>query len=134
VLQLGADAAIDSSSGDAAEQVGALSRGGLDAILALAGGEMLEECIELVRDGGRVAYPNGVEPEPEGRPGLRMISYDAEANPRTFAELERAVEEANLEVPIAAVHPLERAGEAHAQVERGHVLGRIVLRISGDQA
>jgi NADPH:quinone reductase len=134
VLQLGADAAIDSSSGDAAEQVGALARGELDAILALAGGETLEECMELVRDGGRVAYPNGVEPEPERRPGLRMISYDAEANPRAFAELERAVEEANLEVPIAAVHPLERAGEAHAQVERGHVLGRIVLRISGDQA
>jgi NADPH2:quinone reductase len=134
VLQLGADAAIDSSNGDTAEQVGALSRGRLDAILALAGGETLEGCVELVRDGGRVAYPNGVEPEPERRSGLKMISYDAEANPRAFAELERAVEEANLEVPIAAVHPLERAGEAHAQVERGHVLGRIVLRISEDQA
>lgn len=133
VLELGADAAIDSASGDAAEQVGALAPDGLDAVLALAGGETLEECLELVHERGRVAYPNGVEPEPERRPKLRIISYDAEANPRAFAKLERAVEEAELEVPIAAVYPLERAAEAHARVERGHVLGRIVLRIAGEE-
>jgi NADPH:quinone reductase len=133
VLALGADAAIDGASGDAAEQVGALAPDGLDAVLALAGGETLEDCLKLVHAGGRVAYPNGVEPEPKDRPKLRMISYDAEANPRAFAELERAVEEAELEVPIAAVYPLERAAEAHARVERGHLLGRIVLRIRGEE-
>jgi NADPH2:quinone reductase len=132
-LELGADAAIDAASGDAAEQVGALAPDGLDAVLALAGGETLEDCLGLVPAGGRVAYPNGVEPEPKRRPKLRMVSYDAEANPRAFAELERAVEEAELEVPIAAVYPLERAAEAHARVARGHVLGRIVLRIRGEE-
>jgi NADPH:quinone reductase len=120
---------MDSSSGDSVEQLGAMAPDGLDAVLALAGGGPLEECLELVRDGGRVAYPNGVEPEPERRPGLRMIAYDAEANARAFSELESAVDEANLKVPLAGVHPLERAAEAHARVERGHVLGRIVLRM-----
>ena len=42
--------------------------------------------------------------------------------------LERAVEEARLRVPIGGVYPLEQAAAAHARVERGHVLGRIVLR------
>ena len=69
------------------------------------GGESLKECLEFVHDGGRLAYPNGVEPEPKRRPKLRVISYDAEANPRAFAELERAVEEAELVVPIAEVTP-----------------------------
>src|SRR4051812_9943178 len=129
VLELGADAAIDSSKGDAAEQLGSLAPEGIDAVLALAGGEPLEECLGLVTDGGRLAYPNGLEPEPERRKGLRVIAYDAEANPRAFSELEQAVEESNLKVPLAGVYPLERAAEAHKQVERGHLLGRIALRM-----
>jgi NADPH:quinone reductase len=100
---------------------------GLDAVLALAGGETLEACLASLRPKGRVAYPNGVEPEPKRRPGRRIVAYDAVAGPREFAELEQAVEESHLRVPIAAVYPLERAAEAHARVERGHVLGRVVL-------
>jgi NADPH:quinone reductase len=129
VLELGADAAIDSSKGDAAEQLGSMAPDGIDAVLALAGGEPLEECLGLVTDGGRLAYPNGVEPEPERRKGLRRIAYDAEASSRAFSELERAVEESNLKVPLAGVYPLERAAEAHKRVERGHLLGRIALRM-----
>jgi NADPH2:quinone reductase len=129
VLELGADAAIDSTRGDAADQLGAVAPDGLDAVLALAGGEALQECLDMVREDGRVAYPNGVEPEPERRPGLRIVAYDAVAGPKEFAELDQAVEEAQLQVPIAATYPLERAAEAHAHVERGHVLGRIVLQV-----
>jgi NADPH2:quinone reductase len=45
------------------------------------------------------------------------------------ARLDRAVKEARLRVPIAATFPLAQAAKAHARVEKGHVLGRIVLRI-----
>jgi NADPH2:quinone reductase len=133
LLELGADAAIDSTSGDIVRQLAAAAPDGLDAVLALAGGKTLEACLDVVRDGGRVAYPNGVEPELESRAGMRVVSYDAVAGPREFAELEEAVEEAHLQVPLAGVFSLERAAEAHAQLEGGHVLGRIVLRISGEQ-
>lgn len=125
--RLGADVAIDGR-----RDVGGLSElapEGLDAVLALAGGEALERCLALVRPGGRVAYPNGVEPEPRRRPKLRVVAYDAVADPRAFSRLERAVEEARLQVPIAAVFPIERAAKAHERIEKGHVLGRIVLRI-----
>jgi NADPH:quinone reductase-like Zn-dependent oxidoreductase len=52
-----------------------------------------------------------------------------EAGSREFARLERAVAEVRLRVPIAAAYPLAQAAKAHARLERGHVLGRIVLRI-----
>lgn len=133
VRELGADAAIDSTSGDIVGQLGAAAPDGLDAVLALAGGKTLEACLDVVRDDGRVAYPNGVEPELESRAGVRVVSYDAVAGPREFAELEAAVEQAHLQVPIAGAYPLERAADAHAQLEGGHVLGRIVLQISGEQ-
>src|SRR5438105_4150300 len=64
VRRLGADGVIDARSDDAMDQVRELAPNGLDAVLALAGGEALERLLDLVRPKGRVAYPNGVEPEP----------------------------------------------------------------------
>jgi NADPH:quinone reductase len=129
VHRLGADAVIDIRSRNAPERLRELAPGGIDAALALAGGDALEPCLSLVRAGGRVAYPNGVEPEPRRRRRVRLLAYNAVAGPREFARLERAVAEARLRVPIATVYPLAQASKAHARIERGHVLGRIVLRI-----
>jgi NADPH:quinone reductase-like Zn-dependent oxidoreductase len=129
VRRLGADAVIDTQRSDALDQLRELAPNGIDAVLALAGGEALERCLSFVRTGGgRVVYPDGVEPEPRRRRGVRLRVYDAVAGPREFARLERAAVEARLRVPIARVNPLAQAANAHARLERGHVLGRIVLR------
>lgn len=98
-------------------------------MLALAGGDALERCLDQINEGGRVAYPNGVEPEPRRRKKFRLVAYDGVAGPRQFARLKQAVEAAQLRVPIAAVFPLAQAAKAHERLEQGHVLGRIVLRI-----
>jgi NADPH:quinone reductase-like Zn-dependent oxidoreductase len=63
------------------------------------------------------------------RPGIEIISYDAVAGVREFERLNRAVEAASLEVPIAAAFELADAARAHERLEAGHVLGKIVLRI-----
>jgi NADPH:quinone reductase-like Zn-dependent oxidoreductase len=112
------------------EPLRALARNGIDAVLALAGGDALEQCLELVRRGGRVAYPNGVEPEPRWRRTFRVQAYDAKVGPQEFKRLNRAVSEAELRVPIEEVYPLAEAAKAHERMEQGHVLGRIALRIS----
>ena len=39
-----------------------------------------------------------------------------------------------LRVPIAAEYPISQAAKAHVRVQRGHVLGRIVLRLRRDSA
>lgn len=128
---LGAEATFDARADDAAEQLRELVPEGLDAVLAFAGGKALDRCLDLVKRGGRVAYPNGVEPEPKARRrGFSTEGYDVEASPRSLARLERAVNEARLQVPIAAVFPLARAAQAHERLEQGKVLGRIVLRIA----
>jgi NADPH:quinone reductase-like Zn-dependent oxidoreductase len=129
VRRLGADAAVDGRREDLAAAARSFAPDGVDAVLALAGGEALERCLDAVRIGGRVAYPNGVEPEPEKRRGLRIIPYDAVAGVREFERLGRAVEAAKLQVPIAAAYPLAEAAKAHERIEAGHVLGKIVLRI-----
>lgn len=126
---LGADTVIDARDRDELAQLPELAPEGLDAVLATAGGPALERCLDLVADGGRLAYPNGVEPEPRRRAKVPLSAYDAECNPRELARLARAVTDARLRVPIAARYPLAQAARAHGRLEQGHVLGRIALLI-----
>jgi NADPH:quinone reductase-like Zn-dependent oxidoreductase len=79
-----------------------------------------------------VAYPNGVDPAPRKRRGIKLVSYDAKTGVKEFARLNRAIERARLTVPIAKEFSLDRAAEAHRRVEKGHLLGRVVLRVAHD--
>jgi len=106
-----------------------LAPDGVDAVLGLAGGEALERCLDALRGGGRLAYPNGIEPEPKKRRRIHITSYDAVAGVGEFQKLNLAVEAANLEVPIAAAYALAEAAKAHERLAARHVLGKIVLRV-----
>jgi NADPH:quinone reductase-like Zn-dependent oxidoreductase len=128
VERLGADAVVDTRHGNLADAVRVFAPAGLDAVLALAGGDALERCIELLKSDGRVAYPSGVQP-PKPRAGLRILRYDAIAGPKEFERLNAAIEKMRLEVPIAAQFPLSAAAEAQKRVEAGHVAGKVVLQI-----
>ncbi len=127
--KLGADRVFDARSSDAAELLRQAAPDGIDAALVLAGGETLEACLDLVRQNGRIAYPNGVWPEPRKRRKIQVIAYNAEPGPREFERLEHAAARARLTVPIAETFPPDQAAKAHERLQQGHILGRIVLRI-----
>ena len=129
VKRLGADAVVDSRHGDIAAAAHQFAPAGVDAVLALAGGDTLERCIDALRPGGHVAFPEGVEPEPKARDGVAVIRYNAIPGVQEFERLNHAIEAAKLEVPIAAEFPLAEAAKAQQRVEAGHILGKIVLRI-----
>jgi NADPH:quinone reductase-like Zn-dependent oxidoreductase len=124
---LGADMAVDGKRGDivaAAERFAPI-----DGVIAFVGGESLERCLDALRSGGRLAYPNGVEPEPKKRPGIRFVAYDGVPGVREFERLGHAVEAAKLKVHIGAEFHLAEAARAHQRLAAGHVLGKIVLRV-----
>lgn len=129
VRKLGADVAVDGKHEDITAAARNFAPEGVDAVLATVGGDSLERCIDAVKRGGRVAYPNGVEPEPKKRPGIKLLSYDGTPGVREFEHLNKAVEEAKLQVPIAAKFKLEEAAKAHERLAQGHVLGKVVLRV-----
>ena len=129
VQRLGADEAIDGKRADIIKATRAFAPDGVDAVLAFAGGKELTRCLDALRKGGRAAYPNGVEPEPRKRKGIRIKSYDAVPGVREFERLERAIDESKLEIPIAATFTMKDARAAHRLIEKGHVLGKVVLRI-----
>jgi NADPH2:quinone reductase len=127
--EIGIERVFDPRAADASERLRSFAPGGLSAVLAFAGGDDLEQCIDQLTADGRVAYPNGIEPEPRKRPKVRMIPYDAVVGRAPLERLNRAVVESRLKVVIEKVYKLEQAAEAHARIEQGHVVGRIVLQI-----
>ena len=130
VRRLGADAAVDGSEGDIGEAARQFSPDGADAVLALSSGATLTQCLNALKPrGGRVAYPNGVEPAPRKRKGVKITAYDAVAGVREFQRLTRAVDGSNLRVVIADTFALDDASAAHERIETGHVLGKVVLRV-----
>lgn len=127
--QLGADAVVDGRHGDIAAAAREFAPKGVDAVLALAGGDTLERCIDALRAGGHVAFPYGVEPEPKARDGVPIARYNAIPGPKEFERLNQAIEALNLRVAIEAEFPLAEAAKAQQRVEAGHILGKVILKV-----
>lgn len=128
--RLGADAAVDGKREDLRGAARRFAPDGVDAVLAFAGGKSLALCLDaLKKRGGRLAYPNGVEPAPRKRPGVKTTTYDGIPGVREFERLNRAVTAGKVEVPLAKAYPMSRARAAYKFVQKGHVVGKVVLRI-----
>jgi NADPH:quinone reductase-like Zn-dependent oxidoreductase len=126
--RLGAEVAVDGRHDDIAAAAASFAPSGIDAVLALAGGDALERVLDALRPDGRFAYPNGVEPVSRKRRNIVFSRYDAVPGIREFQRLNRAIEAAGLKVPIADRFALADAAKAHERVAAGHVLGKVVLR------
>jgi NADPH:quinone reductase-like Zn-dependent oxidoreductase len=129
VRTLGAQRVIDARRTESIDQLRIFAPDGLDRVLALAGGDGLERCLDFIRPKGRVVYPNGVEPVPRERRTFRVRAFDAVASPRAFDKLNRHLANARIRVPIAASYPLGKAAQAHRRLDQGRVLGRLVLQM-----
>ena len=113
---------------DAAAAARAFAPGGLDAALVLAGGEGLEAALDAVRQGGRVAYPNGVEPEPRVPDGIESHAYDGTPDPDAFDRLNRLIGSEPFHIELGRVYRLEDAAAAHREIEKHH-LGKLAFRV-----
>jgi len=128
VRRLGADKAIDGRRDDAAEAARAFAPAGLDAALILTGSDSLSDVLDAVRRGGRVAYPNGVEPEPRVPEGIESHAYDGTPGPDAFNRLNRLIGSGRFHVELGRVYRLEDAATAHREIGQHH-LGKLALRV-----
>ncbi|WP_437728613.1 quinone oxidoreductase family protein [Sorangium sp. So ce861] len=128
VERLGADAAVDGRKGDVLAAARAFAPDGLDAALLVAGGEAAQRALLAIRDGGRAAYPNGVQPAPEAPPAVQLASYNGEPDADIIERLNRLVASGPFHVEIARRFPLTQAAEAHLALGRHH-LGKLALHV-----
>jgi NADPH2:quinone reductase len=125
--RLGAALSVD---GKSAKVVGSIKEfaPSLDAALVFANSKRLTEALKLVRKGGRIAYPRGVEPEPEDSSGVRALAYDGISSPEAFERLNGLIARGLFHVAIHRTYRLEDAAQAHRDVSKHH-LGKLVLKI-----
>ncbi|WP_284706283.1 quinone oxidoreductase family protein [Micromonospora phytophila] len=131
VTRLGADVSLD-GRGEVTEVLARIREAapdGVDGVLAMAGGPTLDRLAETLRDGGVLAYPHGVQPEPGERPGVTVRAYDGETGPRQLQRLNELIEAAPFEVHVAEAFPLGRAAEAHRRLQTSY-LGRLLLTVN----
>jgi NADPH:quinone reductase-like Zn-dependent oxidoreductase len=126
VRRLGADQVMDGKKDDIAAVARQFAPQGLDTVLLTAGGEAAEKALSTLRQGGRAAYPNGVQPIPRERPGIKLQSFNGEYAPPPFEKVNRLIEAGPFEVHVARTFNLDQAADAQRALE-DHYLGKLAL-------
>jgi NADPH:quinone reductase len=128
VSRLGADMAVNGHENHVGDAVQEFAPKGLDAALVLTSGKTLQPALAGMRKGGRIAYPNGVEPAPKGKGGIKAIAYDGVPSPDVFERLNTLIAMGPFHVELGRTFELEDAARAHQELNRHH-LGKLALRI-----
>ena len=111
----------------AADPMDSQFKGSFDAALLTASGNDLARWKAHLQPGAPVAYPNGIEPVPEIE-GHETIGFDGEMSHDAFELFNEAIGTKTIPLNVD-VYSLDRVVEAHRRIEKGHVLGKIVLQI-----
>ena len=146
-LELGATAAINYRTDDFVEEVKRLTGGeGVDVVLDMVGGDYLTRNLACLADEGRhvsIAFQRGARAE-LAIPELmrrRLTLTGSTLRPRSLrfktmlrdeiaATVWPYVEGGRLRPVIDSTFPLDRAAEAHARMEAGEHVGKIVLEVA----
>lgn len=127
VRGLGAAEVLDRTQGDWTERIDAP----VDLLLDASGHDMRAAAYATVAPGGRfIALPSAATGDPVP---------DSILNPKVFVApdglelqlLTGTVERGMLRPHVSQTFPLERAADAHRQIESGSTRGKIVLTVSG---
>ncbi|MCR5874267.1 NAD(P)H-quinone oxidoreductase [Phenylobacterium sp. J426] len=140
-LALGADMAIDASTQDFAEA--AKADGGVDVVLDMVGGDYFAKNLEALKTGGRIVYiaaqAGGEIIVPIFRimqkraviTGSTLRPRDADEKARLAAEVERVVwpwiATGKVRPQVDRTFPLAEAAAAHAHLEGGAHVGKVIL-------
>ena len=125
---LGADAAVDGRGANIGQALREFAPGGLDAALLAANSGAISEALAAVRDGGRVAFPSGVQPEPHVRSSVRLAQYNGELDRNLLVRLDQRIDTGPFRVHISRTFPLAEVAVAHRALKEHH-LGKFALRL-----
>jgi NADPH:quinone reductase-like Zn-dependent oxidoreductase len=114
--------------GVAARIRAAAGDGGVDAFIDTVGGDYVQLALDLGVEPDRI--DTIANPQAAQKYGVKVEGTAAAATAEVLAELTELVDKGQLQVPIAAVYPLDRVRDAFAELEQGHTRGKIVLKVA----
>lgn len=125
--RLGADRVIDYAGEPFENQTG-----NMDLVFDLVGGDTLERSWQVLKDRGgaivsTLAQPSRAEARTHRARAVQMV---VAANRKHLDAIARLIVARQVRVHIARTFSLAQASRAHAEMESGHVQGKIALRIA----
>ena len=127
VRSLGAAHAVDPNSSEYNAILKRFAPEGFHAAIVAANGVSLAGFLSHLKTGAPFAYPNGVEPKPHIK-GHAALTFDGEMSRAAIERLNAAI--GSRAIPLRMQEfLLNDIVEAHNRIEKGHVVGKIVLRI-----
>jgi NADPH:quinone reductase-like Zn-dependent oxidoreductase len=127
VRELGGEP-VDYHGDDVADRIrAAAGTDGIDAALDLFGGDERELAYDVLRRGGRLA--SIAQPPPEQREGYESHYIFVRPAGDQLSELANLIDEGRVKPTLQEVFALDRAADAQATLEEGHVRGKLVLRV-----
>ena len=108
-----------------ADRVRAAAPGGVDAVLDAIGGEALDVSVALLGRTERIVTI--ADWSAEARLGVRRIG--TQRSVAKLDDLTRLYQAGALTIPVWQAYPLDRAADAHREVETGHVRGKVALTV-----
>ncbi|AZS22744.1 NAD(P)H-quinone oxidoreductase [Caulobacter sp. FWC26] len=140
-LELGADIAVDTKAEDFAEIVKAA--GGADVVLDMVGASYFDKNLDALNTGGRIVYIASLGGSTLEVPVMKIMQKravisgstlrprSADEKARLAAEVEGVawpwVAAGQLKPIVDATFPLAEAAQAHAHLEAGEHVGKVVL-------
>jgi len=127
--EIGADVTIDHTSGDPVAQI-ASAVGKVDALLDLAGAEVIPSGLPLLRSRGRAAGIAALAGDLDLVIDRNLTVHGVLVRPdgARLRTLARLAGNGELRVRIRSEYPLDQAAAAHREVTRGGIPGKTVLR------
>jgi NADPH:quinone reductase-like Zn-dependent oxidoreductase len=125
VKELGADRVIDYTRSRFEEVVS-----GVDLVLDTVGGDVLNRSWKVLKPAGMLMSVAEKPPETLTALGVRTLYFIVEPNAGHLTELAALADRGIIRPVVAAVFPLDRARDAYEMGLRGHMRGKIVLRVS----
>ncbi len=142
-LKLGCDVSVDVKAQDFAEV--AKAEGGVDVILDMVGGDYFAKGLDALKTGGRIVYIAAQGGGEVALPIFRLMQKralvtgstlrprDADEKARLTAAVEATVwpwiAAGKLKPVIDRTYPLADAAKAHAALEAGEVVGKVILTV-----
>lgn len=127
--RVGADFVAEGHDRTLVRQLRDCAPDGFHGAIVFAGANGWKRELACVMRGGRVAWPNGVEPLPTIPSGVEGIAYDGVDSPKAFARLNELVAQAPFHVELSNMYPLDAVAQALQDVNRHHI-GKLAIRIA----
>ncbi|MGO9487591.1 MAG: NADP-dependent oxidoreductase [Solirubrobacteraceae bacterium] len=108
-----------------AERLREVAAEGIDAFVDTFGGGYVDLAVELGVAPQRI--DTIIDYQSAERYGAKIDASAAGSSAEVLADLAGMIARGELEVPIAAVYPLDRVRDAYEELERRHTRGKIVL-------